>query len=210
MPHVVLLGDSIFDNAAYTSGKPDVLGRLRQVAPRNWKTTLLARDGATTDGVRAQLAKLPADATDLVLSVGGNNALMREDLLHSPAASTGEAISLLGDAVAYFELAYRDVVRACLDRRHPLIVCTIYNGNFSDATYRRRVQVALALFNDVIIRTAIENRLKVIELRLVCALPEDYANQIEPSTTGAVKIAQAIAAAVAAPPSSRGALVLAS
>ena len=29
MPHVVLLGDSIFDNGAYTQGGPDVITQLR-------------------------------------------------------------------------------------------------------------------------------------------------------------------------------------
>ncbi|MEN3297815.1 MAG: hypothetical protein V7642_7068, partial [Burkholderiales bacterium] len=48
-------------------------------------------------------------------------------------------------------------------------------------------------------RVAVENRLKVIELRLVCSLPEDYANSIEPSSIGAAKIARAIATAVTKP-----------
>jgi hypothetical protein len=38
----------------------------------------------------------------------------------------------------------------------------------------------------------------VIELRLVCSEPEDYANPIEPSVQGGAKIARAIARAVGA------------
>jgi hypothetical protein len=49
------------------------------------------------------------------------------------------------------------------------------------------------LFNDVILRTAFERRLAVIDLRLVCTDPADYANQIEPSGRGGRKIAEAIA-----------------
>jgi hypothetical protein len=30
VPHIVLLGDSIFDNDAYTNGKPDVVTHLRR------------------------------------------------------------------------------------------------------------------------------------------------------------------------------------
>jgi hypothetical protein len=54
--------------------------------------------------------------------------------------------------------------------------------------------VALMLFNDVILRVAIEHGLPVIDLRLVCAAPEDYANLIEPSSVGGEKIARMIVA----------------
>jgi hypothetical protein len=208
VPHVVLLGDSIFDNGAYTGGKPDVLTQLRSVLPPSWKASLLAHDGATTEGIPAQLARLPHDATHLALSVGGNNALMRENLLQAPAASTAEAIEMLADAVGDFETAYRKTIAACLAHHLPLVICTIYNGNFDDARYRRLTRTAIALFNDVIVRTAVENRLKVIELRLVCSRPEDYANPIEPSSIGAAKIARAIANAVTGPVPGRGAVLL--
>lgn len=33
MSHVVLLGDSIFDNAAYVAGGPDVIHQLRERLP---------------------------------------------------------------------------------------------------------------------------------------------------------------------------------
>ena len=52
--------------------------------------------------------------------------------------------------------------------------------------------MALALFNDVIIQVAMENRLRILDLRTVCNSPEDYANPIEPSSNGGVKIAEAI------------------
>ncbi|MES2739518.1 MAG: SGNH/GDSL hydrolase family protein [Pseudomonadota bacterium] len=205
MPHVVLLGDSVFDHGAYTGGKPTVLAQLLHALPRGWKASMLARDGATTGGMRAQLALLPADATVLVLSVGGNDALMRQGLLQAPAASVAEAIDMLAEAVREFESAYRDVIGASLRHRLPLVVCTIYNGNFDDPRYRRLTRTAVALFDDAILRTAAECKLKVIELRLICTRPEDYANTIEPSSIGAGKIARAIAAAVTAAPDGKNA-----
>lgn len=207
-PHLVLLGDSVFDNGAYTGGKPDVLAQLQRFLPRGWKASLLARDGATTEGIAAQLAQLPHDATHLALSVGGNDALMHESLLHAPAASTAQAIGMLADVVRDFENKYRKVIAACLAHRLPLLLCTIYNGNFDDARYRELTRTAVALFDDAILRTAVENRLKVIELRLVCSRPQDYANRIEPSSIGAEKIARAIAAAVTGPVAGQGAMVL--
>jgi hypothetical protein len=33
MTHIVLLGDSIFDNSPYTAGGPDVISQVRQLLP---------------------------------------------------------------------------------------------------------------------------------------------------------------------------------
>ncbi len=85
MPHIVLLGDSIFDNAAYTAGGPDVLTQLRGQLPAGWTAALAAVDGSCADDVAAQVAGAPADATHLVLSVGGNDALMASGLLTNPS-----------------------------------------------------------------------------------------------------------------------------
>jgi len=75
MPHLVLLGDSIFDNARYTSGSPDVVSQVRGFLPSGWSASLSAIDNSTTDNVADQLQHLPKEATHLALSVGGNNAL---------------------------------------------------------------------------------------------------------------------------------------
>lgn len=210
MPHVILLGDSIFDNGSYTAGKPAVIAQVRDSLPTGWKATLLAVDGATTEGIPSQLARRPADATHLVLSIGGNNALMRQDLLDMPVRSTAIAFTLFSSVIQDFEAAYRKAVAACLKPGLPLVVCTIYNGRFQDAAYQQRVAVAIAAFDDAIIRIGVEKQLKVIELRHICNRPEDYANPIEPSSVGGAKIAKAIARAVTEPPGARrGAQVVA-
>ena len=72
--HVVLLGDSIFDNAIYVPNELPVIEQLRQVLPAGSSATLCATDGAQTANVAAQIARIPADATHLIVSVGGNDA----------------------------------------------------------------------------------------------------------------------------------------
>ena len=99
---------------------------------------------------------------------------------------------LLARVVRVFESMYRRLVETCLSRGLPLVVCTIYNGNFADQEFQAMARVAVAVFNDAILRLALENGLAFIDLRLVCALAEDYANPIEPSAIGGSKIAQAI------------------
>ena len=74
-PHVALLGDSIFDNRSYTGGEPDVVTHLRTLLPAGWKASLYATDGATTKDFGPQLLKVPADASQIVVSLGGNDAL---------------------------------------------------------------------------------------------------------------------------------------
>jgi lysophospholipase L1-like esterase len=196
MQHLVLLGDSIFDNVSYTGGKPDVITQVRERLPPEWRATLAAVDGATTQDIFSQLSRLPEDTTHLVLSIGGNDALRRQQILDMPVRSSADTFMVLAKAVQEFETAYRKVITACLKKRLPLVLCTIYNGNFPDLHYRQRVAVALAAFNDVIIRVATESRLPVIELRLVCNQPEDYANPIEPSHIGGSKIAKVIVSEV--------------
>jgi hypothetical protein len=194
---LALIGDSIFDNAAYTRGEPDVVSHLRTILPSGWRAQLLAVDGATTRGLAAQAARVPASATRLVVSVGGNDALMHQDLLMMPVRSSAAALMVIAERVAAFERDYRTAIDAVLRLRRDTTLCTIYNGNLEEprATAAR---IALTAFNDVILRLAVEHRLKLIDLRLVCREPADYANPIEPSGTGGRKIAEAIARALGA------------
>ena len=198
MPHVVLLGDSVFDNGAYTGGGPDVITQLRGLLPSGWKATLNAVDGSTTRTLGTQVATLPPDATHLVLSVGGNDGLMLVDIFTHPVATVGEALSVMAGAVDDFERDYRLAVAAVLRTGIPTVLCTIYNGNFPDAAFQGRATTAAALLDDAILRAARERSLPVIDLRLVCSRPEDYANPIEPSSVGGEKIARAIVDALIA------------
>jgi GDSL-like Lipase/Acylhydrolase family len=194
--HLILLGDSVFDNGAYTSGGPDVASQLRSVIPPDWRATLLAVDGARTADVEEQLRRVPQDASHLVLSVGGNDALAHGDLLEGPAASAAQVLNFLADAAQGFEQRYRILTGKLLKVRLPVTVCTIYNGNFPDPEFQRIAATALCVFNDVILRVALEQHFGIIDLRLVCTSPEDYANAIEPSSRGGARIAQAIRRAV--------------
>ena len=192
---VALLGDSVFDNAAYTSGEPDVVSHLRRLLPSGSTATLCAVDGATTSAINAQLRRIPDNATHLVVSVGGNDALQNIDLLSLRVASSAEALQQFAARIDAFERAYRTGLLAVLERGLPVIVCTIYNGALEESV-RSIARLGVALFNDVIFRTAFSLRLDVIDLRTICNAPSDYANPIEPSGSGGLKIADAIAVAL--------------
>ena len=153
---------------------------------------MLAVDGSTSEHVSLQLQNLPPDASHLVLSVGGNDALMNSSILHRPADSMSQAVTALADLSRDFEEKYGRAVRACRQTRLPLTLCTIYNGCFPDSGFQRLVSTALMVFNDVILRVGIEFGLAIIDLRFVCSSNADYANPIEPSSFGGAKIARAI------------------
>jgi hypothetical protein len=193
MPHVVLLGDSIFDNGAYVAPGPDVIRQLRAKLGAGWQATLLAVDGDVTAGVPTQLRRLPRDATHLVVSVGGNDALGSSSIFMERATSVADAVARLAESQARFRRAYAAMVEALVAKRLPTALCTIYDANYTEP-HRQLVVTGLALFNDVITRAAFAHAMPLIDLRLICNDPRDYANPIEPSTRGGEKIATAIAA----------------
>jgi hypothetical protein len=190
--HIILLGDSIFDNAAYVGGAPDVVRQLRGELPDDWKASLLAVDGAVVANVASQIARLPADASLLVVSAGGNDALGFSHLLQQRSSSVGESVMMLARAQAEFALGYEAMVERVVATGVPTALCTIYDSNFPPPE-GTMVKAALSLFNDMITRTAFSRGLPLIDLRLICSDPADYANPIEPSERGGAKIARAIA-----------------
>jgi GDSL-like Lipase/Acylhydrolase family len=192
MKHIVLLGDSIFDNAAYVNGGPDVIRQLKSILPKDYQATLLAVDGSVTTDVIRQIPKIPASATHLIVSVGGNDGLSRADILERPAGSVGAAVDQLAALRAEFYQDYHRMLTALLARKLPLALCTVYDPCFPDPLMQRLTTTALNIFNDCILREAITHGLPVVDLRLVCTEAEDYANEIEPGVPGGRKIAEGI------------------
>ena len=186
--HIVLLGDSIFDNAAYVPDELPVVEQLREVLPERSGATLLATDGVVTTKVSQQLAGMPPDATHLVVSVGGNDALCSQDILLQPPRDMARGLASLF-------LGFRERYAAMLDRvcglGKPVAVCTVYDKLPGRTDVER---MALALFNDAIIREAVRRGLPIVDLRHVCTKTEDYASMspIEPSAIGGMKIVKVI------------------
>ncbi len=192
--HIALFGDSSIDNARYTGREPDVANHLRRIVGAGDEVTLLAVDGSTTLDLGPQLDGCPSDATHLVVSIGGNDALLCAGLLDTPVRSTGEALDLFGAATDEFAINHRRALEALSGLGRELVVCTIYDGNLAPHE-ARRARVALMMWNDVIVRSARRVNACVIDLREVCNEPSDFANPIEPSGSGGRKIAEAIAEA---------------
>jgi hypothetical protein len=207
MPHLVLLGDSIFDNGVYVPGHPAVIEQVRSALPGDWQATLLAVDGNVAIDVIRHLERLPADATHLAVSTGGNNALIASSVLAQPARSVSEVLHEMADIQGDFRREYRTMLADVLGRRMPTVVCTIYDAI---PGLERDAAAALTLFNDVILREAIAAGIPVLELRLLCDEASDYSplSPIEPSHLGGRKIAEALARIVTRHDFSRGETVV--
>jgi hypothetical protein len=191
MPHIVLLGDSILDNAAYVPGRPAVIDQLRSRIGRDWQATLLAVDGAVCVDVVDQLAHLPDDVTHLCLSAGGNDALLVSGILHDAGSSAVDGFARLADVQRQFRADYERLLAEIVALSLPTVVCTIYDAI---PELDARELTGLSVFNDVITTCAFSHGLPIIELRCVCGDREDYSSisPIEPSEIGGGKIVRAI------------------
>src|SRR5215210_4345578 len=133
MAHVVLLGDSIFDNGAYVRrGEPDVVGQLQAKLPAGSRATLRAVDGAVTAGIARQLERVPLDATHLIVSAGGNDALSHVDVLEATSRSIADALMRLAEIGDGFERSYRAMLEEVLKLRKATGLCPIYYPRFPD------------------------------------------------------------------------------
>lgn len=190
--HLVLLGDSIFDNDSYVDPDQAVIDQLRRNLTPHDQATLLARDGATTDWIPSQLEQIPESATHLFLSVGGNDALqVAPDLMRQECSTVEEALAHAHQTIREFHGRYLALIARLLQWNLPLSVLTIYDGVPNLDNARR---AGLCLFNDVITRTACEFRLPTIDIRVICNEPHHYSlvSPIEPSESGGQAIVEAI------------------
>jgi len=188
--HVVLLGDSIFDNAPYVPGKPPVVEQLQSLLASGWEATLLAVDGHVTSDVPRQLARLPEDSTHLVVSVGGSDAIENSHIIDA-RVSAAAGFDNAAEVQHLFRLDYRRMLKLVSPQKRPTVICTIYDTIHG---LPRAAITALSIFNDVILREGFQRGLPILDLRLICDEPSDYSelSPIEPSHAGGAKIAEAI------------------
>ena len=164
----------------------------RLAAATGVRTTMLARSGSRIGDVEARASRLPADATHLIVSAGGNDLLdigrrLREEA--NDAKQLDRVVALL----AGFEQAYARLCRALAARSLPTAICAIYAPPIADPELRRVGAAALRLTNGAINALGRKHGFDVIDLGAVCRAPEDFADPIHPSATGARKIAAALA-----------------
>ena len=209
MKHIILAGDSVFDNRSYVKeGEPDVRDQLADLLADGDKATLIAEDGAICEDLPQQLDKIPKDATHLFISIGGNDALMHIDSFAEAVSNIGEAFDSFNERMEDFEKEYIKMLNNVNKHRLKTTLCTIYNPFFEHSELDRiiymlpsnsnikklqkRAITALPIFNNIIFQEAFNFGSAVMDLRLIFNDKADYANPIEPSAIGGMKMASII------------------
>lgn len=188
--HIVLIGDSILDNAIYVESGSAV-EQLLQTSLPGTEVSLLAVDGDVTTDVARQLKRFPDKASHVFVSCGGNDALGLYNLLDTKINSVFDALVLLNAAKEKFRSNYRKMLKSIIKKHRNLHVCTVYNR---PPTLSAAELTLLALFNEVIIEEAVLRHVPIIDLRVICSEPSDFSDSspIEPSRQGGQKIVDAI------------------
>lgn len=197
--HLVLLGDSTIDNGNWTPGLcvTDQVRALQSLATR------CAKDGALIAAIPSQVRDAPKDATHYIVSVGGNNAISAVNILKEPTSSAEEAIKRISSFAKSFEEEFQAMVRNVVEyigEGTPLVICSFYNpcfAPFNVTTVSQDVaNTCVAFLADAVLRVATRFRAPVIDWRRVMIKIEDFANPIEPSSIGGLKMADAIVSVV--------------
>jgi hypothetical protein len=196
--NVILLGDSTIDNKGYCGREGTSV--TEHFESKVGKVTLRAQDGALISAIERQLnAGVPAEATHLVVSVGGNNLLSNLEVMRKPCASVTEAMLMCAEISKEFEAEYEKMLNLVLEEKKPIMLCAVYRPNFERTGFQvnqEAVDIAQRIFHDVIFKMARKYRLPVVDLRSVVGEAEDYANPIELDTPGGLKLTNAIIAAI--------------
>lgn len=194
--HIVLAGDSIFDNDAYVMGDVGVIEQMRRSLPSGWSAFKIAVDGDCIRDVLRQIEHLPTHATHLVVSVGGNDLIGYSHLLNS-VRSPKDIVSVLAAPKATFAALYGDMLDQLRQLPVHLSVCTVYTAiPFEEPLMRSFGSTAIGAFNELICEQAAARNVPVFRLDQVCTEVDDFSavSPIEPSSKGGQKIVDGLIA----------------
>lgn len=190
IPNVVLLGDSLGTMPSISDRGPGMLEK--QLLPdidEPWRLTIIRADDVIN---HSPLAEFPAGASHVVISVEGNRAIQSSHLLEGHPDSYESALARLSFAADQFEGVMDALVRAACRTSLPTLVCTMYQPRYPNPVRQRAASAALAIFNDRIIKLAVEARLPIVDFRSVCTEPGDYGEEGLLSRAGLAKLAAVI------------------
>ena len=152
---------------------------------------------------------VPADATAIVLSVGGNDGLRMLGALQDVGMHPWRVTSKIMEIRGAFRARYEQMVCKVLSHGVPLIICNVYAPNHDASNIavmgpgaRVVASIGVRLINGVIASTARKHRLPLLDLFSAFNQTKDYANPIEPSVWGGDKISNNIIAALTYDPTS--------
>ena len=205
--HLLMLGDSVFDNGTYVPGEPDVKAQVSErlnLLTLPTELTFKALDGAVMmDVLNHQIQNIPDDTTHIALSIGGNDLLGLIQYLGQKQGDTFQHnLVFLSQLKQKFSEEFQKVIQEIDSLKIPFTVCSIYYAGSIVEEGSKRVElgndlgfsgtdVVVDAFDAAITEVAekAEYCRELIDLRWLFDHSECYANPIEPSCIGGEKIA---------------------
>jgi hypothetical protein len=176
--HIVLLGDSIFQNKKYVPKSKSVEYLLKEKL--SIPSLVLAQDNAIIYDIPNQYNSMPIDlnakSTNLYISIGGN------DLLNLYEHNNTKNTNLFN---IVWEL-YKKTILMLIDSTQCNIILTdIYF--ITDPNYKRYIPI-IKKWNSNLYQFANQHKLKVFKISKILTQPKDFTNSIEPSVIGGNKM----------------------
>jgi lysophospholipase L1-like esterase len=178
---IILLGDSILNNANYVQEGKSVFDILKTKTNNVYN---FSKDGATINDLYTQLDKVPLDVnkteTYIFISAGGN------DILNKRGQLTASEIKTLFDSYMNFIKS----LRAKLGSVKINILNLYLPSNPRYQSYQSSIKTWNQLIQDN--SNKIGEMYNVIDIHSLLTSNQDFVYDIEPSEIGSVKIANAI------------------
>lgn len=176
--HIVLLGDSIFQNKKYVPKSKSVEYLLKEKL--SIPSLVLAQDNAIIYDIHNQYNTMPTDlnakSTNLYISIGGN------DLLNLYEHNNTKDSNLFN---MVWEL-YKKTILMIIDNTQCNVILTdIYF--ITDPNYSKYIPM-IEKWNSNLYQFANQHKLKVFKISKILTQPKDFTNSIEPSVIGGKKM----------------------
>jgi len=194
--HIVLMGDSILDNAHYLDEQDSVEEILKDTIP-NAHITLLAVDGALTSDIHRQLESIPEKPTSVFLSCGSGEFCDETNDLNEIDFTSMESVQeFMADkekfavqrhktkiARSKFRASYASLIDKIAEKCNNIAVFGIYKNVAANKDTPIR---SFGLVNEVIMEESARRNIPVINLGALLHKPEDFstASPIRPSACG--------------------------
>lgn len=180
--YLVLMGDSILNNANYVPIGSSVLDVLELTSN---ETLCTAKDGARISGLPAQLDLLPSSlnktTTRIFISAGGNDLLLQPDI--DPTTLFATYLTFLRSLKAKLGSVSIYLLNLYLPS----------NPRFHQPPYPDKV----SQWNNLLVQHSndVGRTYQVVDIYSLLNSPTDFVADVEPSVSGAAKIAKAISLA---------------
>jgi len=178
---IVLIGDSILNNAAYVPPNQSVVHLLKEKTPRVYS---FAKEGATIQDCYNQLDQVPIDVnnskTYVFISVGGNNILNSQGQMDSAS-------------IKKLFVSYMDFVNA-LRAKLSSVNINIFNLYMPTDPRFQSYKPSIDEWNKLIQENSFKvgAMYNVMDIASLLTSPDDFVYNIEPSTVASEKIANMI------------------